>query len=100
LLFSGTVVCALAASWAAQARSSYLAVWSSDKETDDKPGVLNADFLAIIRPAGFHRHPGPHGFPGEKRYPVGTSTSTNVRLTEAEIHAVSMACRTAVGPHR
>lgn len=48
LLFSGTVVCALAASWAAQAGSSYLAVWSSDKETDDKPGVLNADFLAII----------------------------------------------------
>ena len=39
-------------------------------------------------------------FPGEKRYPAGTSTSTNVRLTEAEIHAVSMACRTAVGSHR
>jgi len=40
------------------------------------------------------------GFPGEKRYPAGTSTSTNVRLTEAEIHAVSMACRTArqIGP--
>ena len=42
----------------------------------------------------------PNGFPGEKRYPVGTSTSTNVRLTEAETHAFSMACRTAVGPHR
>jgi hypothetical protein len=25
-----------------------LAVWSSDRETDDKPGVLNTDFLAII----------------------------------------------------
>jgi hypothetical protein len=36
-------------------------------------------------------------FPGEKRYPAGTSTSTNVRLTEAEIDAVSTACRTAVG---
>jgi len=30
----------------------------------------------------------------------GTNTSTNVRLTEAEIHAVSMACRTGVGSHR
>src|SRR5215472_2326573 len=48
LWFSGTFACALAASWAAGAGSSYLAVWSSDKETDDKPGVLNADFLAII----------------------------------------------------
>jgi hypothetical protein len=37
---------------------------------------------------------------GQKRYPAGTSTSTNIRLTEAEIHAVSMACRTAVGSHR
>ena len=36
----------------------------------------------------------------QKRYPAGTSTSTNVRLTEAEIHAVSMACRTAVGSYR
>jgi hypothetical protein len=35
-------------------------------------------------------------FPGEKRYPAGISTSTNVRLTEAEIRAVSMACRTAM----
>src|SRR5215831_20503493 len=48
LLFSGTLACALGTTWAAQAGSSYLAVWSSDKETDDKPGVLNADFLAII----------------------------------------------------
>src|SRR5215472_11312716 len=47
-LFSGALACALAASWAACAGSSYLAVWSSDKETDDRPGVLNADFLAII----------------------------------------------------
>jgi hypothetical protein len=36
---------------------------------------------------------------GQKRYPAGTNTSTNARLTEAEIHAVSMACRTAVGSH-
>ncbi len=49
LLFSGTLACAaLATSWAAHAGSSYLAVWSSDKETDDKSGVLNTDFLAII----------------------------------------------------
>jgi putative ABC transport system substrate-binding protein len=34
---------------------------------------------------------------GKNAYPAGTSTSTNVRLTEAEIHAVSMACRAAVG---
>jgi hypothetical protein len=33
---------------AGQAGSSYLAIWSSDKETDDRPGVLNTDFLAII----------------------------------------------------
>ena len=32
-LFSVTLACALAASWAAHAGSSYLAVWSSDKET-------------------------------------------------------------------
>ena len=48
LAFSIMSACALGASWAAQAGSSYLAVWSSDKETDDKPGVLNTDFLAII----------------------------------------------------
>jgi len=47
-VFIGTLACALAAAWAACAGSSYLAVWSSDKETDDKPGVLNTDFLAII----------------------------------------------------
>ena len=31
---------------------------------------------------------------------AGTSNSTNVRPDEAEIHAISMACRTAVGSHR
>jgi len=31
---------------------------------------------------------------------AGTSNLMNVRLTEAEIHAVSMACRTAVSSHR
>src|SRR5215469_283198 len=29
----------------------------------------------------------------QKRYPAGTSNSTNVRLTEAEVRAVSMVCR-------
>jgi hypothetical protein len=48
LLFSAELACALAASWTGHAGSSYLAVWSSDKETDDKPGVLNTDFLAVI----------------------------------------------------
>jgi hypothetical protein len=48
LLFSATLTCALANSWTAYAGSNYLAVWSSDKETDDRPGVLNTDFLAII----------------------------------------------------
>jgi hypothetical protein len=47
-LFSAIFGCALASSWIACAGSSYLAVWSSDKETDDKPSVLNTDFLAII----------------------------------------------------
>ena len=47
-LFSVVLACALATSWTARAGSSYLAVWSSDKETDDKLGVLNTDFLAII----------------------------------------------------
>jgi hypothetical protein len=46
LLFAGALACALAASWTADAGSSYLAVWSSDKETDDNR--LNTDFLAII----------------------------------------------------
>jgi hypothetical protein len=48
LVFSSALTCAVAASWTAHAGSSYLAVWSSDKETDDRPGVLNDDFLAII----------------------------------------------------
>jgi len=34
------------------------------------------------------------------RYPAGTRTSTNVRPDETEIHAVSMACHTAVVSHR
>ena len=40
----------LAAPCSAHAGSSYLAVWSSDKETDDpnNPNGLNTDFLAII----------------------------------------------------
>jgi hypothetical protein len=38
----------LAAPLSALAGSSYLAVWSSDKETDDRAGILNTDFLAII----------------------------------------------------
>jgi hypothetical protein len=45
---SGAVGCAPATIGVAQAASSYLAVWASDKETDDKPGVLNTDFLAVI----------------------------------------------------
>src|SRR6516162_10007754 len=36
---------------------------------------------------------------GEELDPAGTSNSMNVRLTEAEIHAVSTACRTAVSSH-
>src|SRR6201987_5746546 len=47
-LLSTVLACTLAAPWSALAGSSYLAVWSSDKETDDRPGVLNSDFLAII----------------------------------------------------
>jgi hypothetical protein len=46
-LLIAVLACALAP-WSALAGSSYLAVWSSDKETDDRPGVLNTDFLAII----------------------------------------------------
>ena len=38
--------------------------------------------------------------PSEELDPAGTSNSMNVRLTEAEIHAVSIACRTAVSSHR
>ena len=47
-LLPAVLACNLAAPWSALAGSSYLAVWSSDKETDDKPAVLNTDFLAII----------------------------------------------------
>src|SRR5271166_1191611 len=47
-LLPAVLACVLAAPWNALAGSSYLAVWSSDKETDDRPGVLNTDFLAII----------------------------------------------------
>jgi hypothetical protein len=47
-LLPAALACTLGAPWSALAGSSYLAVWSSDKETDDKPGVLNTDFLAII----------------------------------------------------
>jgi hypothetical protein len=47
-LLPSVLACALAPSWSALAGSSYLAVWSSDKGTDDRPGVLNTDFLAII----------------------------------------------------
>jgi quercetin dioxygenase-like cupin family protein len=44
--------------------------------------------------------------PGVRRRIAGEGTfardkrRSNVRLTEAEIHAVSMACRTTVGSHR
>ena len=41
-----TLAFALVASWSAHAGSSYLAVWSSDK--DPAKGNLNTDFLAII----------------------------------------------------
>ena len=47
-LLTAVFACALAPPWSALAGSSYLAVWSSDKGTDDRPGVLNTDFLAII----------------------------------------------------
>src|SRR5215475_2838601 len=47
-LLAAILACTLAGSWTAHAGSAYLAVWSSDKETDDRPGVLNTDFLAII----------------------------------------------------
>src|ERR1700730_18083177 len=46
-LLPAALVCTLATPWSAHAGStSYLAVWSSDKETDDNQ--LNTDFLAII----------------------------------------------------
>jgi hypothetical protein len=47
-LLPAVLVCSLVAPWSALAGSSYLAVWSSDKGTDDAPGALNTDFLAII----------------------------------------------------
>jgi hypothetical protein len=37
---------------------------------------------------------------GGLRHLISTSNSTNVRLTEAEVRAVSMVCRTTVGSHR
>ena len=40
------LACALTLSWSAHAGSSYLAVWSSDKEKQDSR--TNTDFLAII----------------------------------------------------
>jgi len=45
-LLAAALACVLATSWSAHAGSSYLAVWSSDKETNDPS--LNTDFLAII----------------------------------------------------
>jgi hypothetical protein len=45
-LLPAVLACTLAAPWSALAGSSYLAVWSSDKETDNNH--LNTDFLAII----------------------------------------------------
>jgi hypothetical protein len=45
-LAPAALACGLAASWSAHAGSSYLAVWSSDK--DPANGSLNTDFLAII----------------------------------------------------
>jgi hypothetical protein len=45
-LLSAALACAFSASPGAYAGSSYLAVWSSDKATDDIR--LNTDFLAII----------------------------------------------------
>jgi hypothetical protein len=47
-LLPAVLACTLGAPWSAHAGSSYLAVWSSDKETDDRASVLNTDFLAII----------------------------------------------------
>jgi hypothetical protein len=50
LVLPAALAGAVATSWSAHAGSSYLAVWSSDKETDDpnNPNGLNTDFLAII----------------------------------------------------
>ncbi|MFO1050402.1 MAG: hypothetical protein U1E52_21195, partial [Geminicoccaceae bacterium] len=46
LALAGAVASAIAVPSHAQAWSSYLAVWSSDKQNDDQR--LNTDFLAII----------------------------------------------------
>jgi len=45
-LLPAVLACTLAPPWSALAGSSYLAVWSSDKETDNNR--LDTDFLAII----------------------------------------------------
>ena len=45
-LLAAVVACTLTAAWSADAGSSYLAVWSSDKEKQDSR--RNTDFLAII----------------------------------------------------
>jgi hypothetical protein len=47
-LLPAALACTLAAPSSAHAGSSYLAVWSSDKETEDPSDHLNTDFLAII----------------------------------------------------
>ena len=45
-LLAAALLCGVIVSWNAHAGSSYLAVWSSDKQNDDQR--LNTDFLAII----------------------------------------------------
>ena len=45
-LLAAVVACTLTTAWSAHAGSSYLAVWSSDKEKQDSR--RNTDFLAII----------------------------------------------------
>ena len=45
-MLAAALFCGVSVSWGAQAGSSYLAVWSSDKQNDDQR--LNMDFLAII----------------------------------------------------
>ena len=46
LLLAAALFCGVSVSWDAQAGSSYLAVWSSDKQNHDHR--LNTDFLAIV----------------------------------------------------
>jgi hypothetical protein len=62
----------------------------------------NADEYPEFGASTYNKHPdAPPPFRcGQKRYPAGTSNSMNVRLTEAEINAVSMACRTTEVSHR